>query len=280
MAKISVIGLGSAGSSIAECFEQYPQYRVYKIGSDAEKDKRSYHLPQYENPEDYEENIPKLKTFFRLVQGEVLFIIGGSGLSSNASLVVLEQIKHCDISILYVKPEQELLSEKQEMMDRLVFGALQEYARSGVFKQIYLVQNDIVEEILGNVPIKEYYQKINQLISSTLHMIHVFKNSNSVIKNITTPKDISRIVTYGIVDVKTGEEKLFYPLESIREKCYYYAINDNDLENNSSIFKEIREQIKEKRTKNTKVSYGIYSTEYSENYAFLVARSSEPQKGK
>ena len=64
---ISIVGIGNGASSIAKKFCQYPQYDVYLL-CDREKDDTfehfHYKLDSYENPEEYEENIPKLNKFF------------------------------------------------------------------------------------------------------------------------------------------------------------------------------------------------------------------------
>ena len=48
----TVIGLGSAGCNIADCFAQYPQYKVLKIDSGIYGE-NCHFLPKYDTPEEY-----------------------------------------------------------------------------------------------------------------------------------------------------------------------------------------------------------------------------------
>ena len=62
---ISVIGIGNAASAIVEKFKSQKNYKVYQLASDLEKGKQVYPLQAFEEPEKYEDNIPKLKNFFK-----------------------------------------------------------------------------------------------------------------------------------------------------------------------------------------------------------------------
>ena len=50
-----------------------------------------------------------------------------------------------------------------------------------------------------------------------------------------------------MVDFNDGEEKLFFDMQFAREKVYYYAINNEVLKKDSSLFGKIRQQIKTKK---------------------------------
>ncbi|MBC8226666.1 MAG: hypothetical protein H8E74_05945, partial [Gammaproteobacteria bacterium] len=150
---MNIIGLGTAGCKIANCFGEYPQYNIYKIDTDIEGP-RCYSLPQCATAEEYERvRLPKIKAFLKDLSGETLIVIGGSGKSSCASLRVLENIKKLPISVLYIKPDMSLLTGDALLRERVVFGVLQEYARSGVFEKIYLVSNEKLDNIIDGAPI-------------------------------------------------------------------------------------------------------------------------------
>ena len=89
----TIIGLGCAGCRIADRFAKYPQYEVYKMDVGIKRTPRTYGLKRSVNPEDYENSLGSLKRFFKDVDGDVLFIVGGSGMTSGASLKILEQIQ-------------------------------------------------------------------------------------------------------------------------------------------------------------------------------------------
>ena len=48
------------------------------------------------------------------------------------------------------------------------------------FENINKYLNNLLENILDNVPIMGYYKKLNDLIVSTIHMINVYKNKNNI----------------------------------------------------------------------------------------------------
>mgnify|MGYP001173250098 FL=1 len=273
----SIIGLGAAGCRIADKFSQYPQYDIYKMDVGLKRTPRTYGIKKASTPEEFEQSIGSLKRFFKPLQGEVLFVVGASGFVSGASLRILEQIKSHDTSILCVCSDPELLGEMDKMQQRLTINVFQQYARSGVFNKVVLAYNNQLEDILGDIPVIGFYDKLNDLLISTINIINVLDRSDSIMDNISSPHEVSRLCTYGIVDFQTGEEKLFFPVDSVREKVYYYAINEEKLRESSDIRKKIISQVKENSV-DTKVSYGIYSTQYEEDYVYCVAYSSTIQQ--
>ena len=292
----TVVGLGQAGCNIADEFAKYGQYKIYKIdaGDNIERADWSwasygisgeineneeggkYEIPRLNSPEEYEEKCPDMSTTFRELKGEVLFVVGGSGDISGASLRVLEHLNHCDISVLYIRPDLELLSLSKSQHEWTTFNILQEYARSGIFKRIYLISNLEVEKHLGEIPVIGYYEKLNEMIVSTFHMVNVYNHNEPVASNFSDPDDINRISTIGIANSDTGEKKLFYSLDKIEELRYYYAINKKKLEEEGDLFRKIKEQIKS----DIKTSYGIFATSYEQNYVYTVAHTSEIQRQK
>ena len=269
----TIIGLGKAGCAIAERFAQYPQYEVYKMDVGLKRTSRTYGLKEATTPEEQEESLGSLKRFFKGVSGDVLFVVGGSGTVSGASLRILEQIKGCSLHILYICSDPELLGETARMQQRVTFNVFQEYARSAVFEKAILIDNMRLEEILGDLPIIGFYDKLNELLVPTMHMVNVLSHGDSVMDNISPPHDVSRIVSYGLVDFESGEEKMFFNLDKVREKVYYYAINEQKLREQGGIHKKVIAQVKE-NAKNTKTTYGIYPTQYDEDYVYCVAYSS------
>jgi len=275
-----VLGLGSAGCNVARKFEEYSQYKVYTINHELQKKKNHFRVDLFENPEQYEEQeydfCKKLKS---LKDKKVLFIVCGASCVASLSLVVLESLKkiNCEVTILYISPEKDLLSEVGAMQERMVMKVLQQYARSGLFSNMALSSNVELENIVQNLTILNYHDTLNSLLCSTIHMTNVFKNTKSISDTFSRNADSSRISTFGFLNVDTGEEKLFFPLDNIREKRYYYAIPQKKLENESNLFRKIVNQVKENLTKTTKVSYGIYSTDYDESYVYIECFSSRIQ---
>ena len=273
----TIIGLGKAGCAIAERFAQYPQYEVYRMDVGLKRTPRSYGLKSASSPEEQEETLGSLKRFFKDVKGDVLFVVGGCGIVSGASLKILEQLKGNSLHILYIHSDPELLGETARMQQRVTFNVFQEYARSGVFQKVILIDNSRLEQMLGDIPIIGFYDKLNELMVPTMHMVNVLQHSDSIMDNISPPHQISRIVSYGLVNFETGEENLFFELDNVREKVYYYAINEKKLREQGDIHKRVIAQVKE-NAKNTKTTYGIYPTQYEQDYVYCVAYSSIVQE--
>ena len=272
----TVIGLGSAGCNIADVFAKYPQYEIYKIDVGLVGE-GCFTFPTVSSHEECESKCPPMEDFFKDVSGEVLFVVGGSGTISGASLQVLHHLRHCRINVLYIQPDPDLLSETKRLQERLVFGILQEYARSAVFEKIYLISNSRLEEILGEVPVNNYYSRLNELIVSTVHMLNVFQNVPPVVSTFSQVLESARIATFGVFDVESGKEKYFFPLDIIREKRYYYGINEGALKTDGALFKKIKERVKESTQDKKRASYGVYQTQYDTNYGYVILYTSKIQ---
>jgi len=283
---LNVVGLGSAGCNIADKFADYPQYNIYKIDVDLTGFKKDgvYSLTKQETTEQYEAKCPSFKNFFKNVVGEVLFIVCGAGAIASTSLRILEALKNCNIEILYIEPDLDLLGHESAIQNKIVYNVLQEYARSGLFQKMFIVKNSMVQEISGNVPVLNYYEVLNETIVSTFHMMNVFRFSKPVINTFCTEIDSCRIATVGIFDQEKNEEKLFFPLENVRDLMYYYGIPRKKLEEDGKLFRKITEQIKEKSNRQEnefvrqKATFGIYQTEYEQDFGFVVASTSFIQK--
>ena len=274
----TIIGLGAAGCNIADEFAKYSQYKIYKIdnGLDGLRQEGVYDMPWQDSVERYEERCPDMTNFFKNVSGEVLFVVGGSGNISGAALSILQHLKHCDINVLYIRPEIELLSTLKSRHEWVTFNVLQEYARSGVFKRIYLISNPFLEKNIGGAPVVGYYDRLNNMIVSTIHMINVYNHNEPVNSTFSEPEDMCRISTIGLSDLEKNEKKWFFSLDNVEEMRYYYAINIEELENNSELFKTIRDQVKGEK----KAGYSIYSTNYEQNFVYTVSYTSEIQRQK
>ena len=275
----AVIGLGSAGCNIADEFAKYPQYKTYKIDIGLKKTKTTFPLEEQKKIENYEEKLPTLKYFFRGLRGEILFVVAGGGKVSSASLAILKHLKNkCKINVLYIKPSVGLLNQTQTMLERMAFGVFQEYARSGVFERLYIASNEEIEQILGGISIKDYYNKINQIIVSTLHMINVYRNNKSLTNTYGDLPVGARISTFGMINEEENEEKMFFSLDNVSDVVYYYAYNKNRLETDSNLMSDIKKNIEEAKAEDIRATYGIYETDYEQDYVYCLFHTSTIQR--
>ena len=268
------MGLGKAGCNIAKAFSKFPQYETYGIDTSKDADitikKRNSH-------EDYDKSFPSLKRKLKFTDNDVYVVIAGAGQISGGILRLLEQIKNNRITVIYIQADLTLASEVQKMQEKIVSNILQEYARSGVIEAIWLIDNQMVEIGIGDVPIMGYYDILNQAIVNLVHMINVFKNSEPVIGNFIEPSRLSRIATIGLLDVEKSEEKWFCNLTNPRDVVYYYGINEEQLKEDGTLFKKITDYVKAQVVTGVNVSYGVFKTTYDQKYCYCIKYSSMVQ---
>lgn len=272
----NIVGLGNAGCNIADAFSKTDsQYKIYKLDVGLKKTIKSFPLKMYENPEDYEKYPPKLKTFFKSITGDVLFVIGGSGNVSNASLAILEQLKHCTIHVLYVKPDLSFLGLQAKLQENMVFGVLQELARSGVFKRLFIVSNPHIERALGGIPLIGHHGKINEVIVSTFHMINTLRRLKPVSCTGAPPPVGARISTFGFVDLEKNKDYMFFPLDTITDMVYLYTYNQEILESKKNLLSEIKTNIKTRVGEEKKrVTFNVYATNYKDSFVYFLGHTS------
>lgn len=270
---INVIGLGGAGCSIAQQFSEYPQYKVIKIDAGIKKDEGSFSITKRESPEEYEEKFPaKVLTSLRKVQGDVLFIVAGGGRISSASLRILEALKKNKVEVLYIKQDEEDSNPESKTLDRITFNVFQQYARSGMFDKLYLVSNSHIQKTVGNVPIGKYHEILNGTIVSAFHMLKVYENTGPTISTLPPPDDLSRICTIGIGEIEKMNDQMFFPLDNVLEKRYYFSINEKQIEQDTTLLSKIKIRTKQKN-KDIKSGYAVYPSEYERNYIYIVSQT-------
>jgi len=177
---MNVIGLGQCGCNIAEHFIKYPQYEVYLFDTERREHKNFKLIEEQKTHKDYEDNFPE----YRITpeHDETVFICGTSGAITGTSLKLLHHFKDTEIRIALIVPEDNEMLEDYKLQHKLIFNVLQDYARSGVFKDIILISNEILEETIPDLTFLNKYDKINEVISYSLHMINVFDNTKPVSK--------------------------------------------------------------------------------------------------
>ena len=276
---ISIVGLGNAASQIAEKFKSIKNYKVYQLNDKVERNtKYKRKLKSFANPEEYEDNIPDLTKFFKEINDRVQVFIVGSSMSSNYSLGVLEQLKDKQVEVFYIKPDGELLTGVPKMMDKIVFSVLQQYARSGLLKSLTVISNELLENHLGSVPIKKYYDTLNDSIFSTTHYLNFFEHNEPEIGMVSKPLDICRIRTIGLLNMKNLKEKWLFELDMDRDICYYMCINKEKLETDGELHKRLVDLLKQKpRNAFRKISYAIYETDF-DDFGFCVALTNVVQE--
>ena len=276
---ITTIGIGKAGSNIASQFRDNKEYKVYCLSGEVNKTSKSeYKLKTFDKQEDYEENIPNLSKFFKEVTKNIQVFICGSSKSANYTLGILQQIKNKKIDLFYIKPDTDLLIGNIKLQENAVFGILQQYARSGLLNSMTIFSNPILEQTIGNVPIKKYFDTINQTIYYSVHYKNLFDHKKPIIGNLSVPSEVQRIRALGRLDTEKVQENWFYELDMSRDVCYYFCITKEKLEQDGGLHQKIIEKLKQKSTNAFKnLTYAIYESPYETDFGFCVAHTNAIQ---
>ncbi len=267
----NILALGNAACNIVESLKKYDMYNIYKIQNDSEPSKNTYIIPELETAEEYEQLrcISKIP-FIKKIKDNVTFFVCGASRSSAFSLKLLESLhkKNVKIKIVYFHTDMEFAGEQQAQQERVVRNVLQEYARSGLFETITLVSNKILENFIDTINVFEYYKQINEVFCSSFHMVEVFKNTKPVMSTFSKLRESCRIKTVG-VSTLSCEDRMFFPFNQEVEVLYYLGINEEKLRTQGNFFRELTENIKGRMTDETKAYFGIYPTQYENDYIYV-----------
>jgi hypothetical protein len=280
---ISIFGIGKAGTAIAQLFQEHKEYNVFLFSNEQENTKYSRRLPKVTKPEDCENHKINLKTYktIEAVQDRIQVFVCGSSFSANYTLALLEKVKDKQIDIFYIQPDVDLLIGDTKLQERAIFGILQQYARSGLFKSFTIFSNPALERIIGDIPIKKYFETINKNIYYAVHYLNVFEHTSPLVGNLSPPSEVQKIRSIGVLSVEKLSENWYYNLEHDRDVCYYLCIATNRLENDGKLHSKIVESLKNKpRNAFKNVTYAIYESPYETDFGFCVAHTNFIQSEK
>lgn len=285
----TIIGLGSAGIEIANTFSTYEGFSPIALDYDqvslsGTKKENIITLPAMTQViEEYEETIPDNLFKGKVLDKDILFVVGGGGKISVASLRIIEQLKKEDknVSILYVKPDRTFLAEQNILLDKITFSILQEYTRSGHIERMWIVSNPEIESLLGGLPIIGYNEGINKAIVSSFHTYYNFKESKPVMSTLSTLPTATRFSTLGMFDETSQQEKSFFPLDFVTDVEYYFAFNEEKLKVDKKVLNSIKSTIHDKNTvSKNRCSYGVFATIYKDDFVLFHKATSFIQLNK
>ena len=277
---ISLLGIGTAGENIVNCFSNNKEYNCYVMSDNVERNTKYKRKIKYQaNLEDYETSTPNLEKFFSSMEERVQVFLCGSARTANATLAILQQLKDKKIDIFYIEPDIDLLLGAAKLQERAIFSVLQQYARSGLFNSFTIFSNPILEESIGSVPIKKYFETINKTIYYCVHYKNLFDHTSPIIGNLVAAPGIQRIRSLGRIDPQTLQENWYFDLDSSRDVCYYICISTEKLEKDGDLHKNIIGHLKNKpRNAFKNVSYAIYESPFETDFGFCVAHTNVIQQ--
>lgn len=209
--------------------------------------------------------------------GVCLLIVESSSLHAAVTLRVLEELieRHSyKVHVLLLRDKVGLSTKSQKLLDRVVFGVLQQKARSTAIQNLILIDVGQLGSIISEqVSLLEYEKTLTEQIVSTVQMYFQISEKHPFYDSLNDEHETSRIMTLGYADFESGDETMLYDLQYPRDKRYYYLLTDEDM-NTPGILKKIRSQITEKQEKNIDISFGVYKTTFEEKYVYFSVHSS------
>lgn len=255
-----IVGLGEAGKNVAKLFK--PHTNLYKVITlDAGEG-----IEEKENVEQYDEIDFKFKQRGLKSHDKAILFVCGSGKVAGASLRVLEALKGWETTVYYITPDVEFLTKEEFLRHKVHFGVLQEYTRSGMLKEMVLLDNKSILEIAGTGTVTNYYEKANFFIYSLIQNLMYCEHTKPDFGKIHPVREISRISTISFCKFRSIEEKMIFPLDNITETCYYMNIEEEDLDNDDSIIPTCQQIVRENKAKNRNTSFAIWKSSEENHY--------------
>jgi hypothetical protein len=257
---ISVIGIGNTGCNIAKKLQQYPQYETIEVDE-------GINVKKQRTPEDYEKNCPNFRKLFANINEDVFIVLSASGNISGITLRLLESLKDKNLNVICLLTDGSLLSNIGKLQQKIVSNVLQEYARSGLLEKLYLIHNSNLETLLDDVPLDQYYDKLNEVLTYTLHSIMCVKNTKPLFETKEEISEIDRIYTIGLYDMKDGK-KSFFDLNHVTKERYYFSFSKEDIKKDGKLLQNIKNKILKDENNITK-TFAIYESKQTDQYGFI-----------
>jgi hypothetical protein len=261
---MNIIGLGNCGCNIAQKFSKYSQYSIYLFDSSGES---LINIEEQDSHEKYESSFSWPNS--EIKHGESIFICSSSGTISGCSLKLLEHFKNTQIRIVLIISEEGNSIDQYHLQHKLIFNALQDYARSGVFKDIVLISNESIENTISDLTFLNRFDKMNEVISYSLHMLNIFENTRPIAETKLSHKEHARILSIGTYDYEKDEEKMYFSLDKPGESVYYVSIPQQKLETDMELVKTMKNNFRGKENS----AYQIFSNQHDQDYGFVVKKT-------
>ena len=277
-----VIGLGKLGCAIAEELTTYPEYRIYKIDTDIDE-RGSLSIGRLGDMSDFEMNLDEeeVQVYLRSIKkkDKALLVLEGGEPITGCALKVLQAMNHASLSVLYITPDRQMISEAQKRDDKIAFNILQQYARSGLFENIFLVNKPQIEDMAGEVPIDKYEKTLSYFVAYVVAMVNFFNHTDPILANKINPNATARVATYGISSLEEGNQgvNLLFPLQEAKDIHFFYGIPKEDLSEDTSLVKRIKAHVKGYKTEEVSSSFSVYETTLDSLIVLCVAYSSHIQ---
>ena len=256
-----LIGLGKAGCDIVNKFSE--GYKKITIDAGSE-------LPEFSSPEDYDQKLTDYAHLLDFEEPECYFFVCGAGKVSAASLRLLELIQSKRINLVYIYPEEVMLSPTQKKLNRVAFNVFQQYARSGLLNSMYIMSNEEICSFLPYYSIDDMYDHINEAIVNVFESVIFYLNEKPVLGSHHEAKEISRIRTVEYGNFKQQKKNIYFPLDNVTETCYINIVSKEDMKNNRELLDLLKGVIKENTENNVLSSFVVFRSDYEHSFYYAI----------
>ena len=256
-----LIGLGKAGCAVVDKFSD--SYKKITIDAGSE-------LPEFSSPEDYEQKLSNYQHLLNFDEPECYFFVCGAGKVSAASLRLLETIHHKIVNLVYIYPEEIMLSSTQKKLNKVAFNVFQEYTRSGLLNSMYLLCNESISNLLPSITIDNFYDHLNDAIVNVFENIIFYLDQKPILGSHHEPKRVSRIKTVSYSDFESNEEKIYFPLDNTTEICYINIVSNDDMRENKEILNILKEKVMKDRENNLLSSFAVFNSDYEKSFYYSI----------
>jgi cell division GTPase FtsZ len=215
--KIGVVGVGQAGSRLAEVFYKYG----YSVGvlNTALQDLKFIHVPERKKLfleyglggagkdlaigegaiNEHRDTIVKFLETEVVADNDMLFlaISGGGGTGSGSVEPLLNVLKGFDrpVGVIYVLPmnTDDAVAKKNSLT---TLARLAKMASTDVINTLVVVDNSKIETIYGGLSQTEFWKTANEAIVTPFHLFNSLTSQASEFTSLD-PTDFGRIISYG-----------------------------------------------------------------------------------
>jgi hypothetical protein len=280
---MNFIFIGEGLDSIKESLDQYEVYKFLSIKNASipiVPDARPAH-------EQYEEAATPdvLAEAFADLDGteSTAVMINASSDISGASLAILEHLSNVtNMTELFIYiPELTYLSKNKVLQSKIVFGVLQEYARSGMLPPVYLIDAARCERSLTDITLKNKSEKVGQFIANIVHNYYFAINA-SKIENLTIENSVTCVIgALGLMDFDSGDIFYTFPLSNFDGRCkfpleanHHFFFTTETLEN-ERITHQMKQLLDSRKDAYDTIGYSVIETEI--NQVVVVEKTSKIQ---
>ena len=153
-------------------------------------------------------------------------------------------------------------------MNRVIFGVLQQYARSGLFQSMYIFSNEQIVKFTGDESIGNMFNGINKAIANVVENINYFSNQDPLFGSHHEAKNISRIRTVSYGELEKNEENLYFLLDNITETHYIIIVSKEEINKNKQLLNVLKQKMLSYEAENVLASFSIFQSEHSQTFFY------------